>query len=80
LSNSKSDPLYEKCPGCDVSLPFDDPHAQIIHMMQNHPEIIHKRLVDAGERPDIPYEEWLAQRKKAFLDQWAGPYRFRASD
>lgn len=33
-----------RCPGCDCVLPKDDLHAQIMHMEENHPDIIAERL------------------------------------
>jgi hypothetical protein len=38
----------EKCPGCDLRLGGHNLDAQIRHMQEAHPEIVEKRLVDAG--------------------------------
>lgn len=38
----------EKCPGCDLKLPPDDMRAQVDHIQEFHPEIIAKRLEEAG--------------------------------
>lgn len=38
----------EKCPGCGLRLSGHDLDAQTRHMQEKHPEIIERRLTDAG--------------------------------
>jgi len=37
-----------RCPYCNIEVPDDDVHAEVVHMERAHPEIIQKRLQDAG--------------------------------
>lgn len=44
--------LTEKCPYCEARVPADNLHEQKAHMEAAHPEIIEKRLREAGFVPD----------------------------
>jgi hypothetical protein len=47
-----------KCPSCDVKIRAGDVHAQKAHMELNHPDVIARRLQDAGFRQQ-PDGSWL---------------------